>query len=151
MDPVSETLRRCKQVIRACEDGSQIDLQLGLPKWIPNRAPNGAGPARPGRYGPARPGLDGPAQPCPASTAWPSHPSPPPPPLVYQKNNGFHGNHSTKPGMAARELVYDAKYRELAGLSNQIITSMRLGSWRPRKMENASREKRKKLKAGPPK
>ena len=50
----------------------------------------------------------------------------------------FHGNRSTKPGMASRELVYEAKCVELAGLSNQIITSMRLGSWRPRKMESAS-------------
>ena len=57
----------------------------------------------------------------------------------------FHGNRSTKPGMASRELVYEAKYVELAGLSNQIITSIRLGSWRPRKKESASGEKREKL------
>ena len=57
----------------------------------------------------------------------------------------FHGNRSTKPGMASRELVYEVKCVELAGLSNQIITSICLGSWRPRQMESASPEKRKKL------
>ena len=127
----------------ASGNGSQIEHQT-----VPARP----GPARPGQHGPARPGLDGPARPSPARPARPGPATlgPPPPPLVYQKNNGFHGNRSTKPGMAARELVYEEKYRELAGLSNQIITSMRLGSWRPRRMENASREKRKKLKTGPP-
>ena len=57
----------------------------------------------------------------------------------------FHGNRLTKPGMASRELVYEEKCVELAGLSNQIITSIRLGNWRPRKMESASGEKRDKL------
>ena len=120
---------------------------FGLPKWLPNRAPDGAGPARPGPAWPARPGPARMARPSPARPARPGPATlrPPPPPLGYQKNNGFHGNRSTKPGMAARELVHEAKYRELVGLSNQIITSMRLGSWRPRKMESASREKRKKL------
>ena len=57
----------------------------------------------------------------------------------------FQGDCSTKPGMASRELVYEEICVELAGLSNQILTSIRLGSWRPRKKESASPEKRKKM------
>ena len=49
------------------------------------------------------------------------------------ENNGFHGNRSTEPGMAARELVYAAKDVELAGLSNQTIKGCVWETGRPEK------------------
>ena len=49
------------------------------------------------------------------------------------ENNGFHGNRSTEPGMAAPELVYESKDVELAGLSNQTIKGCVWETGRPEK------------------